>query len=64
MFPCLSPWTASPNKPLTNQSEVFNTSLSFVAILSALNKGLDGHMPPVNKALVRYVDWTLSPQLN
>ena len=50
MFPRLSPWSASPNASLANQSAVL---LSFVAILYYLIKGLDGHMPPVNKALVR-----------
>ena len=50
MFPRLSPWSASPKASLANQSAVL---LSFVAILYYLIEGLDGHMPPVNEALVR-----------
>ena len=50
MFPRLSPWSASPNASLANQSAVL---ISFVAALYYLIIGLDGHMPPANKALVR-----------
>ena len=50
MFSRLSPWSTSPINSLANQSAVI---LSFVALLSYLIKGLDGHMPPVNKVLVR-----------
>ena len=50
MYSRVSPWSASPINSLTNQSAVL---LSFVAVLSYLIKGLDGPMPPVNKALVR-----------
>ena len=50
MFPRLSPWSASPNSSLANQIAIL---LSFVAVLYYLIKGLDGPLPPVNKALVR-----------
>ena len=50
MFSCLSPWSTSPIDSLSNQSAVI---LSFVAVLSYLIKGLDGHMPSVDKVLVR-----------
>ena len=49
MFPRLSPWSARPNASLANQNAVL---LSFVAVLYCLIKGMDDHMPPVNKALV------------
>ena len=46
-----SPVTGSlGNGSLANHRAVL---LSFVAVLYYLIKGLDGHMPPVNKALVR-----------
>ena len=66
MFPCLSPWTASPNKLSANQSAVFEQPvLKFNTLRGALINGLDGHMPPVNKQSEYYhVDWTLSPLLN
>ena len=50
MFPRLLPWSASPNASLANQSAIL---LSLVAVLYYLIKELDGHRPPVNKALVR-----------
>ena len=50
MFSRLSPWSDSPINSLANHSAVLSL---FVAVVYYQIKGLDGHMPPVNKTLVR-----------